>query len=89
MGMCTEAGEFQDQLKRSIFYGKSVDAINLAEECGDMLWYIAEALNALGISMESVMEKNIAKLKYRYPEKFNSDDALNRDLEQERKALKG
>jgi len=89
MGMCTEAGEFQDELKCCIFYGRSLDESNLAEECGDLLWYIAEALNALGVTMETVMHQNIAKLKVRYPEKFSSDDALNRDLEQERKALEG
>jgi hypothetical protein len=35
------------------------------------------------------MDRNIAKLRTRYPEKFASDRALNRDLEAERKVLEG
>src|ERR1700677_3795449 len=32
MGLCTEAGEFVDQLKRHIFYGRPIDRTNLIEE---------------------------------------------------------
>lgn len=87
VGLCTETGEFQDQLKRHIFYGKDLDKVNLKEELGDILWYVALACNTLDIQMSEVMEKNIVKLKIRYPEKFTQDKALNRNLEAERKVL--
>lgn len=87
MGMCTEAGEFQDQLKRHLFYGKPIDSVNLAEEVGDMMWYLALAANALNVDLIEVATKNIAKLKARYPDKFKEHDALNRDLDTERKIL--
>lgn len=87
MGFCTEAGEFQDALKRFIFYGKTVDETNLVEELGDLMWYIAIACDALGVSLEEVMEKNNRKLRTRFPDKFNEGDALNRNLDQERKEL--
>lgn len=87
MGMCTEAGEFQDELKRVIFYGKEMDVVNLAEEIGDMLWYCAVACDTLEVSMESIMKTNIEKLKARYPKKFTEDAALNRDLTNERATL--
>lgn len=87
MGLCTEAGEAQDQLKRVIFYGADLDVVNLAEEVGDVLWYCAEILNALDVDMSDVMEKNIAKLRARFPDKFTEGDALNRDLDEEREAL--
>ena len=87
MGLCTEAGELQDQLKRHLFYGKPLDGVNVAEEIGDALWYLALIANALNIDLEEIAERNIAKLKARYPAKFTEHDALNRDLDNERKIL--
>lgn len=87
MGMCTEAGEFQDMLKRVIFYGKELDRTNLIEEIGDMLWYCAVACDTLQVSMEDVMRRNILKLQTRYPDKFTEEAALNRDTTKERTVL--
>lgn len=87
IGMCTEAGEFQDALKRAFFYGKPMDRTNLAEEVGDLLWYCALACNALNVDMEQIMRSNIKKLEKRFPAKFNKEDALIRDLKNERKEL--
>ena len=87
MGMVTEAGEFLDVLKKHIYYGKTIDKVNLAEEIGDLCWYIAIACDELHVDLENIMETNIAKLKARYPNKFTSEDAINRDLETERKIL--
>lgn len=45
---------------------------------------------SLGLSeadFYKALENNIEKLKVRYPEKFTTENALNRDLETERKAL--
>lgn len=87
MGLVTEAGEFQDMIKKHIFYGKERDDVNLKEEIGDILWYCAIALEALGADFESVMKTNIDKLKARYPEKFTEEAAVNRNLDRERKIL--
>lgn len=89
MGLCTETGEFQDAQKRKLFYGKPWDRNNLIEELGDTLWYIAIACDALQISMIDVMIRNINKLRARYPEKFDEEKAVNRNLDAERKALEG
>lgn len=87
MGITTEAGEFMDAFKKHFLYGKQLDVINLKEELGDILWYIAIAADELGISFESIMQTNIDKLKKRFPEKFTEHNAINRDLESERKIL--
>lgn len=87
IGIATEAGEFLDQLKKHVFYGKDLDFTNLKEEIGDMLWYLAIALDELGFTFEEVMSMVIEKLKKRYPEKFTEAEALNRDLETERLVL--
>lgn len=87
IGLCTEAGEFLDSVKKQLFYGAPKDATNLKEELGDLCWYMAVAMDSLGTNFEKVMETNIAKLRARYPEKFTSENALNRDLDAERKTL--
>jgi NTP pyrophosphatase (non-canonical NTP hydrolase) len=87
MGLVTEAGEFQDMLKKHLFYGRELDTVNLKEEIGDLLWYCAIALNALDADFESVMQTNIDKLKARYPEKFTEKDANSRNLDKEREIL--
>ncbi len=89
IGLATESGEFLDALKKSIFYGRDLDTINLKEELGDVLWYLAIAMDALGTDFETEMEKNIKKLKVRYGEKFTKELAENRNLEKEREVLEG
>lgn len=89
LGMVTESAEFADMLKKHLFYGKPLDEVNLAEEIADNLWYCAMALRALGTDFETAMERNIAKLKARYPEKFTEELAENRNLDKERAILEG
>jgi NTP pyrophosphatase (non-canonical NTP hydrolase) len=89
LGLSSEVGELADMLKKHIIYGKELDAINVLEESGDLEWYVALALRAVKASMEECMEKNIAKLRARYGDKFTQHAALNRDLDKERRALEG
>ena len=87
LGLGTEVGEFQDALKRHLFYGIPIDRTNLIEELGDILWYVALAADVLRVNINEIQQRNIAKLKKRYPEKFEDTLALNRDLEKERETL--
>lgn len=87
MGMVTEAGEFLDVFKKNFAYKKEIDYVNLKEEIGDILWYIANFCNINDWDLERIMETNIQKLKIRYPEKFTEENAINRNLKEERKIL--
>lgn len=87
LGLCSEVGEFADQLKKHIFYGKPLDVINLKEEIGDLDWYIALACDILKTTLSEIQATNIAKLRQRYPEKFTDENALERDLSAERAIL--
>ncbi len=89
LGIVTEAAEIADAVKKSIFYGKPFDLINLQEEIGDCFWYLAILAKEAGMSFEDIMAQNIGKLKARYPDKFTEHHALNRDLERERNVLEG
>ena len=88
MGISTEANEILDAVKKTLFYGKPLDKVNLKEEMGDCFWYLALLANELGVSFEEVMETNIAKLKARYPDKYTDELAINRNVEVEYEILK-
>lgn len=87
MGIGTEAGELLDAFKRKIFYGKELDVVNVKEEIGDIMWYIAILLRELDLDFEDILQLNIDKLRARFPQKFTETHALNRDLGAERKIL--
>jgi NTP pyrophosphatase (non-canonical NTP hydrolase) len=89
IGISTESGEILDALKKHIYYGKPLDKVNIMEECGDVLWYVALILREVGYSFEEVAEINIKKLRARYGDKFSEYDAQNRDLKKERDILEG
>ena len=91
-GAVTESGELMDMLKKHIFYGAPFDTVNVEEELGDLCWYISLILVSLEdygsfMKWEDIWEKNIAKLKARYGEKFTEEAAVNRDLKKEREIL--
>lgn len=89
MGLATEAGEALDVLKKHIFYNRVLDVPNLQEELGDIFWYAAILADACDFTFEDTMEKNVAKLKARYPRRFSERDAAIRDLELERRIIEG
>ena len=62
MGLLTECGEFMDALKKYVHYGKSMDLVNLEEEIGDIMWYMAALCSELELDMEEVAQANIDKL---------------------------
>ena len=66
IGVVTEAGEMTEQLYSHMYEGKKLDEVNIAEEIGDLFWYFAVICDTAGISFESLMDKNIEKLRARY-----------------------
>lgn len=78
LGIAGEAGEVADHIKKIVFHQHDLDKAKLAEEMGDVLWYIALLCNALDISLGDVMAANIRKLEARYPAGFNSERSRNR-----------
>ncbi|MFN9374029.1 MAG: MazG nucleotide pyrophosphohydrolase domain-containing protein [Planctomycetaceae bacterium] len=89
LGLQTEAGELADPVKKHIYYGRPLDPVNLREEIGDCLWYLAVACDALGTTLEAEQARNLAKLRARYPHVFTAEAAHVRDLDRERQVLEG
>ena len=71
VGINAEGGEFLEIIKKMVFQGKPWNEDNrehLIIELGDLLWYVAQATMALGISFDEVVATNVKKLEKRYPE---------------------
>jgi len=81
LGLAGEAGEFADQVKKVVAQGHPLDRQRLAAEAGDILWYVAKAARALGVSLDEIASGNIAKLAARYPDGFATGRSLTRDPE--------
>ena len=78
MGLCGEAGEAIDIVKKWMAQGHALDKEQLAKELGDIAWYLAEAATALDMPLEEILQANIDKLKQRYPNGFETERSLVR-----------
>ncbi len=79
MGLCGEAGECIDLLKKTYFQGHTLDTEALATELGDVAWYLAVCADAIGYDLEVILEMNMAKRRARYPDGFDSKASVERD----------
>lgn len=71
LGLAGEAGEVVDIIKKRTFHPAYVyDGAHLVEEMGDVLWYLGLMCLNTGTSFHLLMERNLAKLKDRYPERL-------------------
>ncbi|MBQ6559793.1 MAG: nucleoside triphosphate pyrophosphohydrolase family protein [Erysipelotrichaceae bacterium] len=82
MGLCGESGEVIDILKKHLSQGHELNREKMAEELGDVAWYLAETAYALGYDLEDILQMNIDKLHKRYPNGFSTEDSLNRKDEE-------
>ena len=73
-----ESGEAIDIVKKHLHQGHPLDKEKLANELGDIAWYLAETAYALDIPLEQILRMNLEKLKNRYPEGFSTERSMNR-----------
>jgi NTP pyrophosphatase (non-canonical NTP hydrolase) len=70
LGLAGEAGEVADLVKKQLYPSKPGDGANLyasiVEELGDVLWYAALLAAAVGVPLEEIAARNIAKLAKRH-----------------------
>ena len=79
MGLCGEAGEAIDIVKKHLAQGHDLDREKLIKELGDVAWYLAETAYALEVPLEEVLQRNIDKLRARYPQGFDTARSVGRE----------
>jgi NTP pyrophosphatase (non-canonical NTP hydrolase) len=81
-GVCGEAGELIDAVKKSVVYGKPLDRENCIEELGDIEFYLEQVRQNLGVTREECLAANCDKLVYgpnaRFPNGYTDQAAQAR-----------
>ena len=72
-GICSEAGEFMEIVKKILFQGKPLNEDNvfhMKRELGDIIFYWINACISLNLDPMDVIQENFNKLSARYPDGF-------------------
>lgn len=77
-GLSAETGEVLGCFQK-IHQGHPLNMDELTKEMGDVLWFLAELSDCVGVHLSSIAAGNIEKLKERYPDGFEADRSVNRD----------
>lgn len=85
MGIAGEAGELLDAIKKHTMYNKPLDFENVIEELGDLEFYLEGLRQELGLTRDSTIDANTAKLMKRYPSNMftnqHAQERLDKDGE--------
>ena len=82
-----EVGNFQDSLKRNIFYGSQRNDVTIKLSLSRILYSIGGICKTSNTTIYDCMKLNKMKLSQRYPDKFSNEGAINRDTKKEREIL--
>lgn len=80
LGLTGESGEVADELKKVIYHGHDLNVDKIKKELGDVLHYVSGLASMLELSLDDVANRNIEKLKKRYPNGFSEEDSRNRTI---------
>ncbi|MFZ1023496.1 MAG: nucleoside triphosphate pyrophosphohydrolase family protein [Thermoplasmata archaeon] len=79
LGLCGEAGEFAESIKKEVYAGHEPDRQKQALELVDPLWYLATAAASIGYNLSQIANMNVEKLRKRYPAGFSGERSRNRE----------
>jgi hypothetical protein len=88
-GGMDSAIEVLDAFKKWAYYGKPLSENHVKGHLYSVYKTCYTILKGIGYNIDDTRSINIQKLKDRFPEKFTTKDAINRDLDTERKTLEG
>ena len=77
-GLAEEAGEILARVRKHRFQQRALDRDALVTELGDALWCLSMVATSLDVTLDEVADRNIAKLRTRYPEGFSPAAARDR-----------
>jgi NTP pyrophosphatase (non-canonical NTP hydrolase) len=61
------AGEVLAHVRKHVFQGRPLDRDAVTLELGDALWCLAIAADTLGVTLAEVAQRNVEKLRSRFP----------------------
>lgn len=85
--MVGSAADALDVVKRGLFYGIELDEVKFGGHFGTLLDAVQILAKDSGWTLTDLKVANIGKLSKRYPEKFTSEKAVNRDTVAEMEAV--
>lgn len=66
LSIAEEAGEIAQAIRKPLFHAAPFDEGKVLDELGDMLWFVAFAAGTLGMGLDEVASRNLAKLAERH-----------------------
>jgi len=78
VGVCSEAGELLDAVKKHVFYNQSLNMENVVEELGDLAFYEQGLRQGIGVTEDLIKIHNIVKLEKRYGKTYSDEAAKER-----------
>jgi NTP pyrophosphatase (non-canonical NTP hydrolase) len=70
--LTVESGEALQLLCKDTYHYKTYTREMMADELGDVLWYLALAAQEIGVTLDEIAAANIAKLRARHGETYNA-----------------
>lgn len=81
LGLAGEAaGEVVDIVKKGLYHGHEMSQEKMCEELGDVLFYLAALATLSQLKLSDIATMNVRKLKRRYPNGFDRERSVNRDI---------
>lgn len=77
-GLASEVGEIHAHYQK-VYQGHVLKYDKIIDEIGDVLWFMAELADSMGVSMEEIAQHNIDKLRKRYPDGFDEEHSVHRE----------
>ena len=80
VGLAGESGELLNKIKKVFWQGHPMDEKwfdDVILELGDVLYYLQLGCNAMGLSLDAIRDRNVAKLMKRYKDgKFTTKESI-------------
>ncbi|MNK58661.1 MazG nucleotide pyrophosphohydrolase domain protein [compost metagenome] len=73
-----DAGKVGEMLKKAYGHKHPLDRDALLERIGCVMWWLEGLCDRLGVPLEEALERNIDKLRRRYPEGFSAEASIAR-----------
>lgn len=82
-----DLSNLSDLVKKYVAYGKEIDEQYELDLLKRIFYELLDLYRCNDLNFHNCLKNNINKLKVRFPEKFTEENAINRNLEEERKQL--